>query len=94
MDKEKVLNLARLSRISISEDEAESLSHEFESILRYVGEVKSVEAGNKSLSPQDFPVRNIFREDGQGHDSGIYTEKMLNEAPERDGNFIKVKKIL
>jgi aspartyl-tRNA(Asn)/glutamyl-tRNA(Gln) amidotransferase subunit C len=94
MDSEKVLNLAKLSRISISNEEAESLSQEFESILGYVGEVKSVEAGEKNLSPEDFPIRNVFREDSEGHESGIHTEKILSEAPAREGNYIKVKKIL
>ena len=96
MDKEKVLNLAKLSRVKISDEEAESLSHEFESILKYVGEVREVDKSDKfnKFDKEEFPVRNIMREDSEGHESGIYTEKILNEAPAREGNFIKVKKIL
>ena len=92
MDKEKVLNLAKLSRIKISDEEAESLSHEFDSILKYVGEVKEI--GVRSMENEVGPIRNVFREDNEGHESGIYTEKLLNEAPGREGNYIKVKKIL
>lgn len=94
MDKEKVLALAKLSRIDISDSEAESLSHEFESILNYVGEVKSIKANSLELSADSFSIRNVMREDNAGHESGIYTEKILNEAPSREGDFIKVKKIL
>lgn len=90
MDKDKVLSLAKLARIKISDMEAESLSHEFEAILNYVGEVKSISAKSK----EEFAVKNIFREDSEGHESGIYTDKILNEAPGRQGNYIKVKKIL
>lgn len=94
MDKEKVLKLAQLSRIAISDEEAESLSNEFEAILNYVGEVKSIRPETQDLKPEDFPVRNVFREDSAGHEPGIFTEKILNEAPKREGDYIKVKKIL
>ena len=88
-----MLELAKLSRISISDEEAESLSHEFESILNYVSEVKEVSnSPRKDLG--EFETRNVMREDNAGHESGIYTEKILNEAPARQDNFIKVKKIL
>ena len=94
MDKDKVLSLAKLARIAISDAEAESLSHEFDAILKYVGEVKEVSAGNLQFTAQSFPLRNVMREDGRGHDPGIYTEKLLAAAPVREGNYIKVKKIL
>ena len=37
---------------------------------------------------------NVMREDGEPHEGGIYTEKMLSQAPKRKGNFLEVKKIL
>jgi len=98
MNKEKVLDLAKLARIEISDTEAEKLSREFDAILGYVGEVKSI------TSPQPLSllkergkgrgVFNVMREDGPAHESGMYSEKVLNEAPAREGNYIKVKKIL
>lgn len=87
--------LATLARIDISAEEAENLSHEFESILGYVSEVKSVAStSDKELGVEDFALKNVWREDAEPHDSGLYTEKILNEAPEREGDYIKVKKIL
>lgn len=94
MDKDKVLALAKLSRIKVSDGEAESLSHEFDSILGYVGEVKAISASVTLPQPEDFPVRNVLREDSVGHEPGLYTEKILAEAPLRDGDYVKVKKIL
>lgn len=95
MDKEKVLDLAKLARIELSEPEAEKLSHEFESILNYVGEVKAAAPTHgKRPTIDDFPIRNVMREDGEPHETGIYTEKILNNAPARKDNYLKVKKIL
>lgn len=92
MDREKVLNLAKLARIEISEVEAINLSHEFDAILGYVGEVKSV--SSRGVNSGVSSVINRMREDGNPHESGIYTEKILSQAPAREGDYIKVKKIL
>src|SRR3989344_6559613 len=99
MDKDKVLSLAKLARIEISDAEAVSLSHEFDAILGYVSEVKEVDKLDKldkldKFNKEEFPIRNVLREDNEPHTSGLYTEKILNEAPSREGNYIKVKKIL
>ncbi len=95
MNKEKVLDLAKLSRIKISDEEAESLSREFDAILNYVGEVKKISMSDKrSQTRESFPLRNVMRTDSEGHESGIYTEALLEEAPAREGNYLKVKKIL
>lgn len=91
MDKEKVLDLAKLARIDISDNEAKKLSLEFDAILGYVGEVKGV-SGNTDTD--DFVSKNVMREDGNTHESGLYTEDILQQAPSREGDYIKVKKIL
>ena len=39
-------------------------------------------------------VRNVFREDKDPHLPGEFTEDLLAEAPRRQDNFVKVKKIL
>lgn len=89
-----MLKLATLARIDISVEEAENLSHEFESILGYVSEVKSVSTNDNELGAEDYTLKNVWREDENPHEPGLYTEKILNEAPEKEGDYIKVKKIL
>ncbi len=96
MNKAEVLKLAKLSRIEISDEEAESLTREFDSILKYVGEVKGVgPASHKATQDAgEYAVKNVMREDGPAHDGGIYTKEILEQAPSSDGKFVKVKKIL
>jgi aspartyl-tRNA(Asn)/glutamyl-tRNA(Gln) amidotransferase subunit C len=95
MDAEKVLKLAELARVRVSREEAEKLSHEFDAILNYVSEVKDV---SKTESPElklgNFPIRNVMREDGEGHEPRIHTEAFLAAAPAREGDYFKVKNIL
>jgi aspartyl/glutamyl-tRNA(Asn/Gln) amidotransferase C subunit len=102
MNKDEVLKLAQLARVDIGEAEAETLSTQFEEILGYVGEVK------KATSPQPLPLArggvdsraasggevNVLREDANPHESGMYTEAILKNAPQREGDYVKVKKIL
>jgi len=94
MNKEKVLNLAKLARIELADGEAESLSSEFDAILKYVSEVKDVANDQHSNNLENVGVFNVMREDANPHESGIYTEKILAQAPSREGDYIKVKKIL
>lgn len=97
MDKDKVMDLAKLARIEIDNEEVENLSHEFEDILNYVGEVRRAGIRNKELrigEREKFPLRNVLRADAEPHESGIYTQKLLAQAPAREGDYIKVRRIL
>jgi len=94
MDKEKVLNLAKLARIEVGDDEAENLTREFDAILNYVGEVKSAKVSPLVLDFQGETLINVMREDTNPHESGLYTKKILEQAPAREGDYIKVKRIL
>ena len=94
MDKSEVSRLAKLARIEIGDEETENLSHEFDAILNYFGEVKDVASEQHTNKLEYVGLSNVMREDGEPHESGMYTEKILNEVPSREGNYIKVKKIL
>ncbi len=94
MDKTQVLKLAELSRIRLTDAEAEKLSGEFAAILGYVGEVQSVSPAAPEPKPEHFPIRNVLREDSEGQAPGLHTEKLLHEAPASANGFVKVKKIL
>lgn len=94
MNKDEVMKLAKLARIEISEKEAESLTGEFESILGYVSEVKKATSSGTTISPSANGGKNVMREDAQSHESGEYTQTLLEQAPAREGDYIKVKKII
>ena len=88
---EDIKHLAKLSRMEISDDELEHLAKEVDSILGYVGQITN-STGNMKM---EVPVlRNVMREDVPENDPKEYTEKLLSNAPERRGDYLKVKKIL
>jgi aspartyl-tRNA(Asn)/glutamyl-tRNA(Gln) amidotransferase subunit C len=91
IDSKTIKKLAALARVHIPEAEEESLAKEVESILAYVEQIQSASGEVDRKIPEH---RNIMREDAAPHESGIHTENLLNNAPERRGNYLKVKKIL
>jgi len=88
--------MAILARIKLADEEAESLTGEFNTILNYVGEVNNVSSNSlEKMQKKDTHISaNKMREDNNPHESGLYTKKILEEAPLKEGNYIKVKKIL
>jgi aspartyl/glutamyl-tRNA(Asn/Gln) amidotransferase C subunit len=96
MDKDKVEKLAKLSRIDLTPEEALSLSQELGSVLDYVSEIKEagLAARGDTQDKSAYALRNVMREDATPHESGIYTNEILEQVPEREGDYIKVKKIL
>lgn len=106
IEKKDVEKLAALARITIPENEIEKVRADMEVILAYVSQINeandlvaagSVHGTSFDLPPKqqhNFGVKNVMREDGQPHETGIYTEKILASAPNTEKGYIKVKKIL
>ena len=89
--REEIEKLATLARIDISDAEKESLRGDIDSILAYVGQVQNINIeANKDL-PR---LHNVMRDDVVTHTSGEFTQDLLSLAPSREGNYLKVKKIL
>lgn len=89
--KDEIKNLATLSRIEITEEEVEKMTLEVDSILGYVGQITQISGDEKRVIPK---WRNVLREDEVLNKPREYTEKILNNAPKREGDYLKVKKIL
>lgn len=93
MKKEDIEHLAKLSRIALSDTETDALAKDITSILGYVSEIEAITgsgAGEKKVGA----LYNVMREDKNPHAPDMYTEDILAEAPERDGRYVKVQKIL
>ena len=86
-------NLANLARIKLSADDKASLIKEFDSILGYVDQLKKVDV-SLDTEGRVGAVRNIARPDDAVQTSPADHEGLLNEAPDREGDFIAVKKMI
>jgi aspartyl-tRNA(Asn)/glutamyl-tRNA(Gln) amidotransferase subunit C len=88
----EIERLAELARIEVDEEETQSLAKDIEAILGYVTLVQKV--AGETGEPEKPALVNVLREDANPHESGIYTDALLSVAPEKEGGYVKVKKIL
>lgn len=93
MKREDVEHLAKLARIQVTDTEADALAEDITSILGYVSEIEEI-TNNSESEKKVGALFNVMREDENPHEAGMYTEDLLNLAPERDGQYVKVKKII
>lgn len=75
----------------MTEAEQVELLADMQSILGYVEQVESV--ATTGASEVVGPLRNVMREDGEGHPSGAYTEALIREAPASEAGFVKVTQV-
>lgn len=97
MEKENidVAKLAELSRIELTPEEKVRYEKEIGSILGYVNRIQEADLGDVQPADREAGViRNVFREDDNPHESGVYSDEILAEVPKRREDYVEVKKIL
>lgn len=93
ISKEEIKKLADLARIEVKEEELEGLGKDMDSILEYVGQVSHFAEAPRDEFEYD-QIRNVMRADESPTESGTYSKELITEFPEKDGDYLKVKKIL
>lgn len=89
-----VKKLATLSRLALSDSEAEKLTGEIASILNYIDTIQKVDLSTVPQGSVYLEIENVMREDKPTHESGQFTELLLGQAPRSEKGYVKVKKIL
>jgi len=93
MQLEDIKKLAEMARVDMSDTEMSEMAHDFDGILAYVGQV---EEAAKMVSENDvnFSLNNVAREDVQTNRGGEYTSKIIEQFPDQNNGYLKVKQIL
>jgi aspartyl/glutamyl-tRNA(Asn/Gln) amidotransferase C subunit len=89
--KEELAHLSTLARINIQEEVQEKMLHDMQAILGYVSEINSLVIEQDETAPLFY---NVTREDEVLRETGSLTEAILTNAPEREGDFVKVSQVL
>jgi len=92
IDDKTIDNLAGLARLALAKEEKDKLAKDLESILGYVSELKN--APDADHLPAGYFLENVMREDEVVNKPGEFTEDILAEMKNTDGQYLKVKKIL
>lgn len=93
MEIKDIEKLAKLARIELTEGEKQAYLKDISAILGYVDQIKGAVAvvGEEKKAGE---LRNVMRVDEGANESGINTGDIVSEFPKKDGDYLKVKKIL
>lgn len=86
--------VAKLARLELAEDEKEKYTAQLESILEYIEQLNKLDTKDIPPTSHVLDLRNVWRKDAARKASAEETEKLLANAPEREDNFFKVKKVI
>lgn len=90
--KQDVEHVALLARLELSEEETELYTKQLNDILEYANKLQQVNTDDVPPTMHVLPIQNVFREDQVGEH--MANEVALANAPDTEGNFIKVPKIM
>ena len=89
---EDVRHVARLARLSLDEARLARFTPQLESILDYVAKISQADVGGVPPMAHALPLANVLREDVVT--ASLPIEQVLQNAPEIDGRFFKVPKVI
>jgi aspartyl-tRNA(Asn)/glutamyl-tRNA(Gln) amidotransferase subunit C len=89
---EDARQVARLARLSMDEAKLARLTPQLESILEYIAKIGEVDVTGVPPMAHALPLANVLREDVV--EPSLPIEKVLQSAPETDGRFFKVPKVI
>jgi aspartyl-tRNA(Asn)/glutamyl-tRNA(Gln) amidotransferase subunit C len=92
IDRELVKKVAHLARLELTLDEEEKFTTQLGDILDYVAQLNELDVSNIVPTTRAIDVSNVTRDDKLE----IYPDRgeILSNAPEQEGEFFRVPKIL
>ncbi|MGD1808582.1 Asp-tRNA(Asn)/Glu-tRNA(Gln) amidotransferase subunit GatC [Dapis sp. BLCC M126] len=92
IDNEQVRKVAHLARLELKPEEEEKFTTQLSSILEYFEQLSELETETVPPTTRAIDVSNITRDDRL--EPFPNREEILSCAPEQDGDFFKVPKIM
>jgi aspartyl-tRNA(Asn)/glutamyl-tRNA(Gln) amidotransferase subunit C len=94
LTKKDVEYVSNLARLELSAQEADKFTGQLESILKYMEQLNKLDTSNVKPTTNVIGLKNVFREDVVVNCSYDERERILENAPKREGDFFKVKKVI
>jgi aspartyl-tRNA(Asn)/glutamyl-tRNA(Gln) amidotransferase subunit C len=92
LSREEVQRVAVLARLRLTPEEQSSLTDELDRILGYMDKLNQLDTADVDLFSHAANITNTLREDRVTNRPNA--DALLANAPDRDGTFFKVPKII
>ena len=88
LSRKDVLQVARLARLELTDDELTRMADQLNRILGYVEQIQQLNTDGVEPLAHPLPVQNVFREDDPAPSLPI--DEALSNAPTRVGDYFGV----
>ncbi len=92
LTREQVLHVAKLARLTLTEEEVGKFAGQLSAILQHAEQVMALAAEDVPPTSHAIPIKNVFRPDVAGE--CLTQEKALSTAPESEQGRFKVPRII
>ena len=92
VDKQLISRLEHLARLELSEEEKQQLQGDLTEILNMVEKLQELDTSNVEPLIYINEEVNVWRKDQVAHQ--VQREEALKNAPDSDGEFFKVAKVI
>jgi aspartyl-tRNA(Asn)/glutamyl-tRNA(Gln) amidotransferase subunit C len=89
---DQVRHVAKLSRLALSDEQLHKFAEQLEPILGYIAKIDQANVTGVEPMAHAIPLTNVLREDVV--EPSLSLDQVLQNAPETDGPFFKVPKII
>lgn len=89
---EEIRRIAALANIGLNEDEMSRMAAELNQIVGFVKRLQTVDTSEVPPTDQVTGLQDVWRPDEVT--SGLSRKELLANAPDKEGGFFKVKRVL
>jgi aspartyl-tRNA(Asn)/glutamyl-tRNA(Gln) amidotransferase subunit C len=89
---DQVRHVAKLARLALREDQLTKIAPQLGAILQYIEQINKIDKSGVEPMAHALPLHNVLREDVV--EPSLPLEEVLKNAPQTDGPFFKVPKII
>lgn len=87
-----VAYVARLARLTLTEDEAQIFQKQLDEVLKYAEKLRQVDVTGVDAAAHALPIFNVFRDDSPG--DWFTAKQALSNAPRQANDLFVVPKVV
>jgi aspartyl-tRNA(Asn)/glutamyl-tRNA(Gln) amidotransferase subunit C len=93
-DRIDIRHVARLARLALTEEEIATFGPQLGDLMTHVDDLAQLDTRDVAATAQVVPSRNVQRPDEIRPDTMLSHEAALQNAPQRQGAFFRVPRII
>lgn len=94
LSKKEIQHIANLARLDLTDKELKIYGSQLSDILNYINQLQKVNTDEVEPTAQVTGLENVMREDKVEEWANDERDSALEQAPDKEKRFVKVKRVL